>query len=68
MKILTPTFKKIARITLWSIVAALVIFIAFLTGGAFALLQIEQECLSYHVFEVLENVFECNIIHRGILS
>ena len=68
MKILTPTFKKIARITFWSSVAILILFLVFTFGGSIVLAQIEHECLTNHVFAIGENIFECEIITKGILS
>ncbi len=68
MKILTPRFKKIARISLWSMVAIMLLFVVFMTGGAFILWDIEQECLTHQLFSVNEHIFKCEVIAKGILS
>ena len=68
MKILTPRFKKIARVILWSMVAVLALFVAFMTGGIFILMDIEYECLTYHIFEINDHIFKCEVIPKGILS
>jgi len=61
-------FKRIARIILWSTVAVLLLFLVFTFGESIILEQIEHECLTNHMFQIGENIFECNIIERGILS
>lgn len=61
-------FKQIARIILWSTVAVLILFLVFTFGGSIIMTQIEHECLTHHMFQIGENIFECEIIPKGILS
>ena len=68
MKILTSRCWKIARITLWATVVAIVVFIAFTTGGMLILSQIEHECLTNHMFQIKDHGFKCELILKGILS
>ena len=61
MKIWNKTVQKITRFVLWTMVGLLLAFIIFMTGGAFALYSIEQECETIHVFSTQEGkTFFCN--------
>ena len=63
MKIWNKTVQKITRFVLWTMVGLLLAFIIFMTGGAFALYQIEQECETTHIFQTQEGkTFLCNVI------
>lgn len=62
--VLTGRIARIARRILWTMVAALLGFIMFMSGATVALYQIQQECEIRHAFQTQEgkNFFCAEII------